>query len=83
MVSTIISRRKKDGTSGGDLKDSAIEIDMPGEKSSNPGLEMACEDLLKAIDSKSVKDLAKAMSHICELVSDKDMEEIEPEEEAE
>lgn len=61
MASVISSKRGKP-----DL-DVAVEVEIPGSEI-DPGLQEAAEDIMRAIESKSVIDLAKAIKSAIECV---------------
>lgn len=58
IVSIVVSRRNKSQ----DLNGAASEMEAPENEEKDPSLQAACEDLLKAIDNKSVHDLYNAIS---------------------
>lgn len=69
-VGVIISRRGKD------LLDAKPEVNAPGVES-NSELESACEDILRAIDERSVKGLAAAMQAAYEVCGDMPSESLD------
>jgi len=69
----IISRRGKT-----DLHNTKPEVDAPGAES-NSELETACEDILRAIDERSVKGLAAAMQAAYEVCGDMPAESMDEE----
>lgn len=71
MSSVIIQRRGKS-----DLHDAATEV--PADKSNhNQSLETACEDLLKAIDERSVLSMTKAFKDAFDALESQPHEEYE------
>jgi hypothetical protein len=76
-ISTSILLKKKDK-----YVDVKAEQDSPSDEGSNPELESACEDVLMAIDQKSVKDLAKALQAafaVCDSMPHEEGEHLEEE----
>lgn len=73
MSSVIIARRGKSDI------ESSPEVDMSEDKL-DPGLKEAAEDMMRAFESKSVLDLAKAFKaahEICESYPHEDESQIE------
>lgn len=78
MVSVIVSQRGKN-----DLHDVNSEVEAPGSDM-DPGLQEAAEDMLRAIDTRSPMDLAKALKaafEICDSYEDEEGENLEQENE--
>ena len=62
-VGVIVSRRGK-----GDIQDAAMEVEAPENKKIDPGVEAAAHSLLRAIDERSVKSVARALHEIFEIM---------------
>lgn len=69
ITSIIMARKDKP-----DLHDAKSEVSM-GDKESDAGMESAAQDILSAIDSRSVKDLANALRSAFSLLDNDECDE--------
>jgi hypothetical protein len=76
LVGTVIARRGKR-----DLPDIKPEVSAPGQES-NHAMEAASEALLKAVDERSIKDIASALQQAFDCLEAAEDEDTSGDEEA-